>query len=130
MTDRHKAGDYTRQRVKWVNLSGDEFILYEWHERDPELEDDPYMTPDYPDIPLFRLTYRKAGRKGVSVIMNKFTVEELDALSDFFVDVATRVRPVLHTLDERAEQEYEDGHDANPRQYRPIPRTHDRPRTE
>jgi len=111
--------------VAWVDSADFHATL---HERWPEDEDPPKPTGDG-DVPSYILTMAPGMGPQRGFPLVEMTEEELVTLRDFVVESINKAIPVARLLDDKAQEEFDNGNNTLRRLYRPAPRLYARPRS-
>lgn len=130
MGSKRLAGRYGPARESWVQLMGDEYVLYEYNGDDDDSDGDRGSDRSDSDLPRIVVAISSRGGRSTRVTLTNMTVNELEHLQRFIDRAIEKAKPICAEIDRRAEQAWEAGDDSYPRLYRPIPELHLRARRE
>lgn len=130
MPSKRLAGRYGPARESWVQLMGDEYVLYEYDDSNNDPDDEHGSDRSDSDLPRIVMTISSRGSKPTRITLTNMTIDELEHLRRFVDRAIEKAKPICAEIDKRAEQAWEAGDDSYPRLYRPIPELHLRARRE
>ena len=121
---RHSAGRMQDTRKAWATLPKFDAILFVGNK-----EDSTSKQNFEADTPPVRIEIRIPGRRNPTMIsLTHMTAAELNVFEEFFLHAISKARPICETLDQRAQEAFENGDDSFERLYRPVPQFVDRER--
>ena len=122
--------DYTSARAAWVECAGHDAIVYVRYQTDKDIPDDYVCEDPTGQVPDMSLVFQHSRGRHFSLPLTRLTAPELEAMKELVDWAFDKAIPVAQEIDEQARLAMEDGDDANPRLYRPVPVTHRRARGE
>lgn len=112
------VGKVGEDRVAWLDTSEGTLIYYNSKdESDVEVASEVRLSIQKSKVPL------------VSLNLTSYTIEELEAVATFIINLINKARPIVKWRDQEAEEAFQNGDDSFSRSYRPLPHLVDRERS-
>lgn len=114
---------YSDARYAWATMPKFEVVIYHGDDLDDGAEAlDESGKDDLPHLGVkpVRVMFKYPSKR-MSFNMTAWTEKELDAFAEMVNHAIDCARPAVQALDKRAEEEFQEGGDDNPRLFRPDP---------